>query len=175
MCCWRTTNKKKPATTKAGVQSGGSPSALTLSQGCLWQCGGQAVPFHTEAGHRVWDSEPVSSGIQSWSDVKEEGTMEPATWCSEVPHLQWWCSTRSCLHNYGSSICHVNIKKWWMCIFAKFLMIITLGWVCIFSPCVRWFPQSTQKVHQVSWSFLLRTMILAPYHVALSPLHRFAG
>lgn len=30
---------------------------------------------------RVWDSEPASPRIQSWADAKEEGTMEPATWC----------------------------------------------------------------------------------------------
>lgn len=51
-------------------------------------------------------SSSVSSGIQSWSDEKGEGTMDPATRCSEVPHLQW-CSKRSCLHNYGSS----NVKS----------------------------------------------------------------
>lgn len=57
-------------------------------------------------------NQSVSSGIPSWSDEKEEGTMDPATWCSEVPHLQWWRSLRSCLHNYGSSnVWYFNIKN----------------------------------------------------------------
>lgn len=42
VCSWRTTNEKNRTTTKAGVQSGVSPTALTPSQGGLWQCGGGA-------------------------------------------------------------------------------------------------------------------------------------
>lgn len=78
-----------------------------------WHCpravsdsaGGRLFPFTQKQDTGFGTvSQSVSSGIPSWSDAKEEGTMEPATWCSEVPHLQWWCSTRSCLHNYGSQL-----------------------------------------------------------------------
>lgn len=71
---------------KSGMES--TRFVWTLSRG-------QAVPL----SHMVCDRS-VTSG---WSD--EKGTTDPATWCSEVPHLQW-CSRRSCLHNYGSS----NVK-----------------------------------------------------------------
>lgn len=104
VCSWRTTNEKNTTTTKAGVQSAVSPNALTASLGCLWQCGGRLFPFTQKQDTGFGTvSQSVSSGIPSWSDAKEEGTMEPAMLCSEVPHLQWWCSKRSCLHNYGSS------------------------------------------------------------------------
>lgn len=76
LCSWRTTNEKNTTTTKAGVQSGVSPTTLTLSQGCA---GGRLFPFtqKQDQGLGQW----ASPGIQSWADAKEEGTMEPATWC----------------------------------------------------------------------------------------------
>lgn len=48
---------------------------------------GQAVPFtqRQDTGFGTVN-QSVSSGIWSWSDVQEEGTMEPASWCSEVPY-----------------------------------------------------------------------------------------
>lgn len=144
---------------------------------------GAGCSLHTEAGHRVWDSEPVSSGIPSWSDAKEEGTMEPATWCCEVPHLQWWCSTRSCLHNYGSSLCHVNIKKWWMWIwFNSRLRMRILPWCRMVSPlnskCATSLLELSAPDHNPSsrsGRFPGRSAqdAYCSWHVALS--HRFAG
>lgn len=183
VCFWRTTNKKKPLTTKAGVQSGVSPAASTLSQGCLWQCGGQAVPFTQKQDTGFGTvSQSVSSGIPSWSDAKEEGTMEPATWCSEVPHLQWWCSTRSCLHNYGSSLCHVHMKKWWMWIWFNNRLSLRILPLCrmvspINSKCATSFLELSAPDHDPisrSGRFPGRsTHACCSWHVALS--HRFAG
>lgn len=118
-----------------------------------WHCprtvsdsaGDRLFPFTQKQDTRFGTvNQSVSFGIPSWSDEKEEGTMDPATWCSEVPHLQWWRSYRSCLHNYGSSNVFLTFqyKEWEMCVFSD---IICLNWpVSMFSLCVLGLPKLTK-------------------------------
>lgn len=56
-------------------------------------------------------SQSVSSGILSWSNAKEEGTMEPAMWCSQVPHLQWWCRKEAVYTTMGPNIDGVTLEN----------------------------------------------------------------
>lgn len=71
-----------------------------------WHCPravwGQTVPFHTEAGPGSGTvSQPVLEFRVELMQRKREQWNQPRG--VEVPHLQWWFSKRSCLHNYGSS------------------------------------------------------------------------